>query len=450
MNDTFMKEKPVFPLLTSMALPMVASMLVSALYNIVDSLYVARISEEAMTALSLVYPVQNFINAVAIGFSIGISALISLHLGAGNQEKADTAATHGMVLSLLHGIIASVAGIAVIPRFLRSFTTDETVIALGLTYARIAFLFSVIIMAAMAFEKIFQAVGCMKITMAGLSLGSVCNIILDPLLIFGIGPFPRMEVAGAALATVTGQICGALLALMFNLRKNTDVHFQLKNLRPSAPVIGGIYSVGLPSIAMQSIGSVMVFGMNKILISFTEAATAVFGAYFKLQSFIFMPIFGLNNAMVPIISYNYGAGKPERFRRTIRLSAVTAIAIMCVGLAFFEVIPGTLLGLFSPSEEMLTIGRTALRIIGLTFPLAGFCIVSGSVFQALGTPFYSLIVSVCRQICVLLPVAYLLSLTGRLELVWWSFPIAELVSLTLSAIFLRRTLRAAGERLSQK
>ena len=200
---------------------------------------------------------------------------------------------------------------------------------------------------------------------------------------------------------------------------------------------------------MQSIGSVMVFGMNKILISFTEAATAVFGAYFKLQSFIFMPIFGLNNAMVPIISYNYGAGKPERFRRTIRLSAVTAIAIMCVGLALFEIIPGTLLGLFSPSEEMLTIGRTALRIIGLTFPLAGFCIVSGSVFQALGTPFYSLIVSVCRQICVLLPVAYLLSLTGRLELVWWSFPIAELVSLTLSAIFLRRTLRAAGERLSQ-
>ena len=228
------------------------------------------------------------------------------------------------------------------------------------------------------------------------------------------------------------------------------MHLRRREIHPHAATIKEIYAVGVPSIIMQSIGSVMVFGMNKILISFTEAATAVFGAYFKLQSFIFMPIFGLNNAMVPIISYNYGAGKPERFRRTIRLSAVTAIAIMCVGLALFEIIPGTLLSLFSPSEEMLTIGRTALRIIGLTFPLAGFCIVSGSVFQALGTPFYSLIVSVCRQICVLLPVAYLLSLTGRLELVWWSFPIAELVSLTLSAFFLRRTLRAAGERLSQK
>ena len=247
-----------------------------------------------------------------------------------------------------------------------------------------------------------------------------------------------------------GQLVGAFIGFYLNLTRNPDVHLRRREIRPHAATIKEIYAVGVPSIIMQSIGSVMVFGMNKILISFTEAATAVFGAYFKLQSFIFMPIFGLNNAMVPIISYNYGAGKPERFRRTIRLSAVTAIAIMCVGLALFEIIPGTLLGLFSPSEEMLTIGRTALRIIGLTFPLAGFCIVSGSVFQALGTPFYSLIVSVCRQICVLLPVAYLLSLTGRLELVWWSFPIAELVSLTLSAIFLRRTLRAAGERLSQK
>ena len=226
MNDTFMKEKPVFPLLTSMALPMVASMLVSALYNIVDSLYVARISEEAMTALSLVYPVQNFINAIAIGFSIGISALISLHLGAGNQEKADTAATHGMLLSLLHGIIASVAGIAVIPRFLRSFTTDETVIALGLTYARIAFLFSVIIMTAMAFEKIFQAVGCMKITMAGLSLGSVCNIILDPLLIFGIGPFPQMGIAGAALATGIGQMMQVVFYLIVYFVRPIPVHLR--------------------------------------------------------------------------------------------------------------------------------------------------------------------------------------------------------------------------------
>ena len=439
---------PVNRLLLNMAVPMIVSMLVQALYNVVDSVFVAKLSEDALNAVSLAFPVQNLMISVGVGTGVGINALLSRSLGQKEQDKVDRTAMNGLLLAAISCLVFMLFGLTCGRRFYAIQTDIQTIISYGGDYLTICCGMCFGMFAQITLERILQATGRTFYTMITQATGALINIILDPILIFGLFGFPRMEVAGAALATVIGQICGALLALMFNLRKNTDVHFQLKNLRPSAPIIGGIYSVGVPSIAMQSIGSVMVFGMNKILISFTEAATAVFGEYFKLQSFIFMPIFGLNNA-VPIISYNYGAGKPERFRRTIRLSAVTAIAIMCVGLALFEIIPGTLLGLFSPSEEMLTIGRTALRIIGLTFPLAGFCIVSGSVFQALGTPFYSLIVSVCRQICVLLPVAYLLSLTGRLELVWWSFPIAELVSLTLSAIFLRRTLRAAGERLSQ-
>ena len=441
---------PVNKLLLNMAVPMIVSMLVQALYNVVDSVFVAKLSEDALNAVSLAFPVQNLMISVGVGTGVGINALLSRSLGQKEQDKVDRTAMNGLLLAAISCLVFMIFGLTCGRRFYAIQTDIQTIVHYGGDYLTICCGMCFGMFAQITLERILQATGRTFYTMITQATGAIINIILDPILIFGLFGFPRMEVAGAALATVIGQICGALLALTFNLRKNTDVHFRLENLRPSAPIIGGIYSVGVPSIAMQSIGSVMVFGMNKILISFTEAATAVFGAYFKLQSFIFMPIFGLNNAMVPIISYNYGAGKPERFRRTIRLSAVTAIAIMCVGLALFEIIPGTLLGLFSPSEEMLTIGRTALRIIGLTFPLAGFCIVSGSVFQALGTPFYSLIVSVCRQICVLLPVAYLLSLTGRLELVWWSFPIAELVSLTLSAIFLRRTLRAAGERLSQK
>ena len=363
---------------------------------------------------------------------------------------ADRAANVGLFLTLCNFALFALIGWTLAGPFFRFQTDNPQIIAYGRDYVTVCIGCSIGLFFQMYNERLLQSTGRTNLSMITQIAGAATNIVLDPILIFGLLGFPRLEVAGAAIATVIGQLVGASIGFYLNLTRNPDVHLRRREIRPHAATIKEIYAVGVPSIIMQSIGSVMVFGMNKILISFTEAATAVFGAYFKLQSFIFMPIFGLNNAMVPIISYNYGAGKPERFRRTIRLSAVTAIAIMCVGLALFEIIPGTLLSLFSPSEEMLTIGRTALRIIGLTFPLAGFCIVSGSVFQALGTPFYSLIVSVCRQICVLLPVAYLLSLTGRLELVWWSFPIAELVSLTLSAIFLRRTLRAAGERLSQK
>ena len=449
-RENKMGTMPIGKLLANMAGPVMISMLFQALYNIVDSVFVARLSQDAMNAVSLAFPLQTLCIAFAVGTGVGMNALLARSLGEKNMQAVDRAAGTGLFLTLCTAAVFAVLGFSLATPFFRFQTENAQIIAYGRDYVMICIGGSLGLFLQIYGERLLQSTGRTDLSMISQIAGAVCNIVLDPILIFGLLGFPRMEVAGAAVATIVGQFVGAGLGLFLNLKKNPEVQIHLKDIRPHRATVADIYAIGIPSIIMQSIGSVMVFGMNKILISFTEAATAVFGAYFKLQSFIFMPIFGLNNAMVPIISYNYGAGKPERFRRTIRLSAVTAIAIMCVGLAFFEIIPGTLLGLFSPSEEMLTIGRTALRIIGLTFPLAGFCIVSGSVFQALGTPFYSLIVSVCRQICVLLPVAYLLSLTGRLELVWWSFPIAELVSLTLSAIFLRRTLRAAGERLSQK
>ena len=449
-RENKMGTMPIGKLLANMAGPVMISMLFQALYNIVDSVFVARLSQDAMNAVSLAFPLQTLCIAFAVGTGVGMNALLARSLGEKNMQAVDRAAGTGLFLTLCTAAVFAVLGFSLATPFFRFQTENAQIIAYGSDYVMICIGGSLGLFLQIYGERLLQSTGRTDLSMISQIAGAVCNIVLDPILIFGLLGFPRMEVAGAAVATIAGQFVGAGLGLFLNLKKNPEVQIYLKDIRPHRATVADIYAIGIPSIIMQSIGSVMVFGMNKILISFTEAATAVFGAYFKLQSFIFMPIFGLNNAMVPIISYNYGAGKPERFRRTIRLSAVTAIAIMCVGLALFEIIPGTLLGLFSPSEEMLTIGRTALRIIGLTFPLAGFCIVSGSVFQALGTPFYSLIVSVCRQICVLLPVAYLLSLTGRLELVWRSFPIAELVSLTLSAIFLRRTLRAAGERLSQK
>ena len=440
-----MGTMPVGKLLADMAIPMMISMLVQALYNVVDSVFVSRISENALNAVSLAFPLQNLMIAFGSGTAVGMNALLSRSLGAKQQEQVDRAANTGMFLFGCTYVLFALIGAFLSRPFFLAQTHDAEIVGYGVDYASICLIFSFGIFAQFCFERLLQSTGRTKLSMMTQLIGAVINIVLDPILIFGWFGLPRLEVKGAAIATVAGQIIAAIIGLFVNLKKNPEIHIRAKLVRWHGATAGEIYRVGVPSIIMGSIGSVMTFGMNKILFGFTKTATAVFGAYFKLQSFIFMPIFGLNNAMVPIISYNYGAGKPERFRRTIRLSAVTAIAIMCVGLAFFEIIPGTLLGLFSPSEEMLTIGRTALRIIGLTFPLAGFCIVSGSVFQALGTPFYSLIVSVCRQICVLLPVAYLLSLTGRLELVWWSFPIAEVMSFTLSTIFLRRTVKSANE-----
>ena len=442
-RENKMGTMPIGKLLANMAGPVMISMLFQALYNIVDSVFVARLSQDAMNAVSLAFPLQTLCIAFAVGTGVGMNALLARSLGEKNQQAVNRAAGTGLFLTLCTAAVFMLLGLTLAEPFFRMQTANEQIIAYGRDYVMICIGISAGIFLQIYGERLLQATGRTNLSMISQIAGAVCNIVLDPILIFGLLGFPRLEVAGAAIATVVGQFVGAILGLVLNHVKNPEVQMRVRDIRPHRATIADIYAVGVPSIIMQSIGSVMMFGMNRILISFTEAATAVFGAYFKLQSFIFMPCFGLNNAMVPIVSYNYGARKFDRVRHTVRLTAITAIGIMCVGCALFELIPGTLLGLFSPTDEALAIGRTALRIIGAHFPLAGFSIIAGSACQALGKPIYALINSVCRQIVVLLPAAYLLSLTGRLELVWLAFPIAELVSVVLNACFLRRTYRVS-------
>ena len=446
-QENKMGVMPIAPLLAGMAVPMMISMLVQALYNIVDSVFVARISQDALNAVSLAFPLQNLMIAVGGGTGVGMNALLSRSLGEKDQAQADRAANTGIFLFLLSAVIFGVCGFLLARPFFLAQTDIPSIVDYGTDYARICLGLSVGIFSQFCFERLLQSTGRTVYSMITQLIGAVINIILDPILIFGLFGFPRMEVAGAAAATVFGQIIAALIGLWMNLRFNKDIHIRLRDIRSDRTVAREIYRVGLPSIIMQSIGSIMTFGMNKILISFTDTATAVFGAYFKLQSFIFMPVFGLNNGMVPIISYNYGAARLNRVKKTFRLTAATATVIMVIGFSAFNLIPGTLLGFFSPSAEMLSIGTVALRIISVSFLLAGFCIIAGSMFQAIGNPVHSLIVSICRQLLVLLPAAWLLAQTGNLDLVWFAFPIAELMSLTLSVIFLRKTMRDAEQKI---
>ena len=445
-RENKMGTMPIGKLLANMAGPVMISMLFQALYNIVDSVFVAKLSQDAMNAVSLAFPLQMLCIAFSVGTGVGINALLARSLGEKNQVAVNRAAGTGLFLVLCTAAVFMLLGFTLAEPFFRLQTANEQIIAYGRDYVTICIGGSLGIFVQVYGERLLQATGRTNLSMIAQIAGAVCNIVLDPILIFGLLGFPRLEVAGAAIATVVGQFVGAILGLVLNHTKNPEVQLRAKNIRPHAATIREIYAVGVPSIIVQSIGSVMMFGMNRILISFTEAATAVFGAYFKLQSFIFMPCFGLNNAMVPIVSYNYGAGKYDRVRKTVRLTAITAIVIMCIGCALFELIPGTLLGLFSPTDEALAIGKTALRIIGAHFPLAGFSIIAASACQALGKPIYSLINSVCRQIVVLLPVAYGLSMTGRLELVWLAFPIAELVAVVLNSCFLKRTYQVSLEK----
>ena len=442
-TENKMGVQPVGRLLAGMAIPMMISMLVQALYNIVDSIFVSRLSENALTAVSLAFPLQNLMIAVCAGTAVGMNALLSRSLGAKEQEKADLAANTGIFLALCSFVVFCLVGVFFSHTFFLLQTDVEEIVSAGTAYGQICLGCSIGLFCQFTFERLLQSTGRTHLAMCTQILGALINIILDPILIFGLFGAPQLGVAGAAVATVAGQCVAAVAALIMNLKCNPEIHLSLKKIRWHGAMIKNIYRIGLPSIVMMSIGSIMVFGINRILISFTTTATAVFGAYFKLQSFIFMPVFGLNNGMVPIVAYNYGAKKPDRVKRTIKLAILSAIAIMAVGLAIFELFPGFLLAFFDASENMLAIGTPALRIIALAFVFAGFCIIAGSVFQAIGNPFYSLIVSVCRQLVVLLPVAWLLSQTGNLTLVWLAFPIAELMSLTLSIIFLRRTLRSA-------
>ena len=450
-QENKMGVQPIGRLLASMAIPMMLSMLVQALYNVVDSVFVSRISENALNAVSLAFPLQNLMIAVGAGTAVGINALLSRSLGEKKQEMADRAAGTGIFLSLCNAVVFALIGIFLSRAFFMSQAKSvPEIVEMGTAYTRICLGLSVGLFCQFCFERLLQSTGRTVLAMATQMIGAVINIVLDPVFIFGLCGMPRLGVTGAAVATVLGQFVGALLAILLNLKRNPDIHIRLRLIRPDRRVAKEIYRVGVPSIVMQSIGSVMTFGMNKILFVFTPTATAVFGAYFKIQSFIFMPVFGLNNGMLPIISYTYGAARMDRVKRTVKLTICTAVCIMTAGFAVFQLAPATLLALFDASAEMTAIGVPALRIISISFLLAGFCIISGSVCQAIGNPLYSMVVSICRQLVVLLPAAWLLAQTGRLELVWWSFPIAEIASVTLSAIFLRRTMRSAGAKLASR
>lgn len=440
-KENKMGVMPVPKLLISMSLPMIISMLVQALYNIIDSMFVAQLSEDALTAVSLAFPVQNLMIAIATGTGVGINALLSRNLGEKRFEEANLAARNGIFLGFISFICIAVFG-TVGSRFFFAAQTDNAVIVnYGTQYMLIITIMSFGIFLEITLERLLQATGKTFYTMITQGTGAVINIILDPILIFGLFGFPRLEVAGAALATVFGQIVAMFLALLFNCRKNTELNLNMRKFRPDKRIISIIYKVGVPSIIMQSISSIMVFGMNKILMPFSSTATAVFGVYFKLQSFIFMPVFGLNNGMIPIIAYNYGARNRKRILSTMRLSIYIAVSIMLVGLLIFQLLPGSLLKLFDASQHMIEIGIPALRIISLSFIFAGYCIIMGSVFQALGNGVYSLIISVARQLLVILPVAYIFSKIWGLNAVWLAIPIAEIASVVLSTLLFKRINR---------
>lgn len=432
---------PVNKLLLSMSLPMMISMLVQALYNIVDSIYVARLSEEALTAVSLAFPMQNLMIAAAAGLGVGINALLSRSLGEKNYENANKSAMHGIMLELIACAVFMILGFTVTRVFYTAQVGEGIITDLGIEYLRIVMIASVGVFCQVCFERLLQATGKTIFSMITQCIGAVINIILDPILIFGLLGAPQMGIAGAAIATVIGQMCAAVAAIVINIKFNKEIHISFKNFRPDSYAIKNILSVGVPSMIMQSIGSVMTFGMNKILNGFSSTAVAVFGVYFKLNSFIFMPVFGLNNGMVPIIAYNYGAHKAKRITETMRYSIIYAVSIMTVGMLLFIFIPDKLLMLFNASENMLSIGVVALRIICLSFPFAGVCIVISSVFQALGHGMLSMFVSITRQLIILLPSAYLLSLTGNVDIVWWSYCIAEIGSIVLSGIFYMHTYK---------
>ncbi len=419
---------PINKLLVNISVPIMLSMLVQALYNVVDSVFVSRVSENALNAVSLAFPVQNLMIAVATGTGVGINALLSKSLGEKRFERANLTASNGVFLGLCSALAFAVLGALFSRTFFLVQTDVADIVEGGTAYIRICTVGSFGIFTAISIERLLQATGKTIYSMITQMVGAVINIIFDPIFIFVFD----MGVAGAAWATVLG----AALGIYFNARKNTEITLSFRGFRPSGEVIRRIYSVGVPSIIMASIGSVMTFGMNKILIGFTTTATAVFGVYFKLQSFVFMPVFGMNNGLVPIVAYNFGARKPERMVKAVRLGVIYATAIMAAGVALFQLIPHLLLGLFDASDYMLEIGVPALRIISFHFLLAGFGIVSSSFFQSLGHGVLSLIISLVRQLIVLLPAAWLLSLSGQLNMVWWAFPIAEIFSVTLSILFL--------------
>ena len=443
-NENKLGTMPISKLIWNMSLPIIASMLVQALYNIVDSVFVSWVSEASLTAVSLAFPAQNLMISLAAGTAVGVNALLGRALGAGEQQRVDRVAMNGMFLALVGFVVSCVLGLTCAGAFLRSQTQVEEIVVMGEQYLHIVMGCSFALFGQIMLERLLQGTGRSLLSMYTQGLGAIVNIILDPVFIFLF----KMGVAGAAVATVIGQICGMLLAAYFNVKKNQDIRLRVRGFRPDWRIIGSIYAIGLPSVIMMAIGSVMTFLMNKILIVYHaahETAATAFGIYFKLNSFIFMPVFGMNNGVVPIIAYNYGAQNRARMVEAIKRSAVYASAIMVVGMALFLAIPGTLLNIFDASETMLSVGIPALRTICLSFWIAGACIALSGSFQALGKSLYSMVISVVRQLVFLVPIAYVLArygaANGNSNLVWWCFPLAELASLAVTLAFFRRLYR---------
>ncbi len=438
-KENKMGVMPVRKLIISMSLPMMISMLVQALYNIVDSVYVARLSESALTAVTLAFPLQNLMIALGSGTGVGINALLSRSLGQKRFDKSDAAANTGLLLTCFNTIVFVFVGLFVASWFIHTQTTDPEIITYGSTYLKIVTCFSFGIFFQMTFERLLQSTGLTIYSMVSQAAGAIINIILDPILIFGMFGLPKFGVAGAAYATVIGQVCAAALGLIMNLKFNREINFSFeKILHPQAKIVKQIYIVGIPSILMMSIGSLMTYLMNRILIAFSTTATAVFGVYFKLQSFFFMPVFGLNNGLIPVLAYNYGARSRSRIDEALKFSLMVAFGIMCLGTVIMNLFPSQLLGFFNAGEDMLAIGVPALHIISIHFPIAAICIVLGSIFQAFSQSVYSLIISIGRQLVILIPAAWLLAQTGNVNNVWWCFMIAETASLVLSLIFFRK------------
>ena len=442
MNETFMKEKPIFPLLLSMSLPMVISMAVNSLYNIVDSYFVAKISEDAMTALSLVFPIQNFINAVAIGFGVGINAMIAQYLGAGRRDKADEALTQGMVLAVIHGIVMMILCIIGIPYFLRLFTTDANVIALGVRYATIVFSFSVILSVNLTFEKMNQAIGNMKITMISLLIGCVLNIILDPMIIFGIGPFPELGIAGAALATGFGQCVPIVIYIAAYLKRPKRVAFRREYLHLTREVAKRLYSIGVPAILNMALTSVLTTALNAILAAFSQTYVLVLGIYYKLQTFLYMPANGIIQGMRPLIGYNYGAGEHKRVEQLYRLTLLLNICIMTAGMILCLTIPGKLMGAFAENPQTIQNGVTALHIICFGFILSAVSVTACGALEGLGKGMPSLLISLSRYVVLIIPLALIFSRFFGAAGVWHAFWVTEALSAVFAVIIYRRSVKA--------
>ena len=432
MNDTFMKEKPVLPLILSMTLPMVLSMLVNSLYNIIDSFFVAQISEEAMTALSLVYPVQNFINAVGIGFGVGINAVIAFYLGAGDDKKADQAATQGLVLAMIHGFVLTVCCITMMPTFLGMFTSSKTVIELGIHYSVIAFAFTMIIIVGITFEKLFQAVGNMKTTMISLMCGCITNIVLDPVLIFGYGPFPEMGIEGAALATGIGQALTLAIYLVVYFVRSIRVHIRRQYILLSKEMVIKLYSIGIPATLNLALASLLISALNAILAAYSEVYILVLGIYYKLQTFIYLPANGIVQGMRPLIGYNYGAGENKRVSQIYKIVLCMSGIIMVLGTVTCLLIPGQLIGLFTHTKATIHTGETALRIISAGFIVSAVSVTSSGALEGLGKGTPSLLISLCRYVVVIIPTAFLLSRLFGVVGVWNAFWITEVISAIIS------------------